>query len=406
MKAAVLFDKSVSMTALSRTIRFLAILVAPGIASAASFQGLGVLPGGQYPYSKPMDLSFDGSVVVGESQSASGMQAFRWTLASGMVGLGHLGGEVPFSSASRVSGDGQVVVGNSRSPLSGDRAEGFRWTAGTGMVGLGVLLGGDLFSSLAFGVSADGSVVSGSSTSTLSPTLGEAYRWTPGNGMVGLGVLPGNPNPATLPLQLSADGRVVVGWAFTGNGREAFRWSEVDGLVAMGDLPGGFFHSEARGASSDGSVIVGYASAPGPTAFRWTSAGGMQSLGHPPGGISSEAWDVSADGAVVVGVGDIDSVNTPLIWDESHGPRNLVDILVDLGLGPAIQGWRLYQATAVSADGTVVTGWGYNPQGTEEAWLVNFGEATVVEVPTASGEALAFFAALLVATALVTLRLR
>jgi probable HAF family extracellular repeat protein len=64
-----------------------ALLVSvPVTATAASFQGLGYLPGGKYLYSSPLDVSADGSVIVGESQSANGMEAFRWTAAAGMVG--------------------------------------------------------------------------------------------------------------------------------------------------------------------------------------------------------------------------------------------------------------------------------------------------------------------------------
>ena len=61
-----------------------------GIAFSASavpmFQGLGDLPGGLFN-SQAYDVSADGSVVVGQGNSASGGEAFRWTSA-GMVGLG------------------------------------------------------------------------------------------------------------------------------------------------------------------------------------------------------------------------------------------------------------------------------------------------------------------------------
>ena len=53
----------------------------------ASFQGLGFLPGASY--SEANAVSADGLVVVGASTYASGdAQAFRWTAAGGMVGLG------------------------------------------------------------------------------------------------------------------------------------------------------------------------------------------------------------------------------------------------------------------------------------------------------------------------------
>ena len=60
-------------------------------AQAASFQGLGDLPGGVFS-SSAGGVSADGSVVVGSGTSANGYEAFRWTQATGMVGLGDLSG--------------------------------------------------------------------------------------------------------------------------------------------------------------------------------------------------------------------------------------------------------------------------------------------------------------------------
>lgn len=382
-----------------------ASLLLPASLLGASFQGLGVLPGAEFNYSRPWDISADGFVVVGESSSANGGEAFRWTAATGMVGLGGLGGEEFYSSAIRVSADGSVVVGSSRSPTSGSRVEAYRWTAATGMVGMGYLPGGES-SSVASGVSDDGSVVAGVSTSGLSPSFGEAFRWTEATGLVGLGGLPVSLDPVSVPWGLSGDGAVVVGWAFSENGREAFRWNESEGMIGMGDLPAGSFDSWATAVSADGSVIVGLANGEGQTSFRWTAATGMVDLGKPPGANHSQAWNVSADGSVVVGVAGVAGDRVPAIWHESQGMRNLVDVLVELGLGPAMAGWNLDQAIAVSADGLTVTGWGYNPFGDEEPWVAYLGQPSLVEIPTASNAALALFGALLAVAGLVALRLR
>ena len=84
--------------------------------------------------------SADGSVVVGGtgSTTANG-EAYRWTEASGLVGLGDLPGGVFFSEAYATSADGSVVVGYSS---SAEGFEAFRWTEATGMVGLGDVSGG------------------------------------------------------------------------------------------------------------------------------------------------------------------------------------------------------------------------------------------------------------------------
>src|SRR5262245_61383857 len=54
---------------------------------AASFQGLGDLPGGTFG-SAALAISADGLTVVGGSQSALGYESFRWRSSSGMIGLG------------------------------------------------------------------------------------------------------------------------------------------------------------------------------------------------------------------------------------------------------------------------------------------------------------------------------
>jgi probable HAF family extracellular repeat protein len=74
-------------------------------------------------------------------------------------------------------------------------------------------------------------------------------------------------------------------------------WSQS--LTWLGTLGGGW--SEAYDVSADGSVVVGWAyNAAGHwRAFRWTASGGMQDLGTLGG--NSWAYGVSADGSVVVG---------------------------------------------------------------------------------------------------------
>jgi uncharacterized membrane protein len=103
-------------------------------------------------------ISGDGSVVVG----TAGLQAFRWTAAGGMVGLGTPPGDF-YSYARAVNADGSIVVGGSdRFDESSETYvfQAARWTAASGMQGLGHLPGGGL-SSVALGVSDNGSVIVG-----------------------------------------------------------------------------------------------------------------------------------------------------------------------------------------------------------------------------------------------------
>src|SRR5436305_614399 len=82
-------------------VRWVGLLIGLGgtVSSAwggASFRGLGDLPGGRFE-SFPAGISADGKVVVGQGVSeAAGAysEAFRWTLETGMVGLGDLPGDI------------------------------------------------------------------------------------------------------------------------------------------------------------------------------------------------------------------------------------------------------------------------------------------------------------------------
>ena len=128
-------------------------------------------------------------------------------------------------------------------------------------------------------------------------------------------------------------------------------WSQS--LTWLGTLPDGY-GSQAYGVSADGAVVVGWADngAGYGRAFRWQN-GVMQNLGTLAGDLSyasSYAFGVSADGAVVVGeaegeaeygVGD----GRAFRWTASGGMQDLDT----LGGGGSM-------ASGVSADGAVVVG--------------------------------------------------
>jgi len=168
-----------------RTLEFAVLLLVPLSANAATeFTPLGDLPDGD-TRSFARDVSADGSVVVGLASSAPGLEAFRWTSAGGMVGLGRLGGGTD-SQAYGVSDDGSVVAGEGNSADAVHEA--FNWTAGAGIVSLGDLPG-NLFRSEAFDISADGEVVVGVGQGVSGGSGLEAFRWTAIGDMVGLGSL-------------------------------------------------------------------------------------------------------------------------------------------------------------------------------------------------------------------------
>ena len=227
--------------------------------------GLGDLPGGNIG-SNASGVSSDGSVIVGTSESVfNGTifddEAFHWTADGGMVGLGDLPGGDPFSEGKAVSADGSVVVGRSVSALG---LEAYRWTSDTGMVGLGDLAGGP-FNSNVRAVTSDGSIIVGFSFSASGK---EAYRWTSVTGMVGLGDLPGGQFFSTAS-DVSDDGAIVVGQSTRSQFSnqeffDAITWDEVHGMRSIQEMLidsgidlTGWALTNASGISSDGSVIVG-----------------------------------------------------------------------------------------------------------------------------------------------------
>jgi len=164
---------------------------------------------------------------------------------------------------------------------------------------------------------------------------------------------------------VSADGTVVVGMIrdLTFFNTEAFVWTQSTGLRRLGDLPGGRFSSSAHGVSADGAVVVGVGTVtediydlprigdePEPwtpikrvlmeKAFRWTESEGMVELkdsnepllydpltmplamdpmyrGRPY--TKSAAYDVSADGTVIVG----ESLGKAARWTLDEEPERL-----------------------------------------------------------------------------------
>lgn len=94
-------------------------------AHGAHFVPLGDLPGGIFE-SSATGISAEGSVVVGTSQSASGIEAFRWTNSGGMVGLpGPITSEeIGDTGAAGVSADGRRSWAPGSAPWVRERSAG------------------------------------------------------------------------------------------------------------------------------------------------------------------------------------------------------------------------------------------------------------------------------------------
>ena len=345
--------------------------------AAATFRSLGDLPGGGF-LSEATAVSADGAVVVGKSaSSSSGEEAFRWTSALGLVGLG-VPQDALTSTATDVSADGTVIVGWAYYGGWFGTSGAFRWTAGTGSV---ALVGADgYFYATPPDVSADGAIVVGGDCWFGSFGAGDcnAYRWTQDEGMVGLG----DPLLDTIAAGVSADGSIVVGGVEVGpmtacdclasgscgSMHDAFRWTTGEDMTTLG-LPR--LACEGLGAgevSADGQVLlVGMWRESLST--LWTAGSGMVGLGDLPGGPSrTRAQALSGDGTVVVGSSWSASGQEAFVWDATNKMRSLRALLVDEH-DLDLTGWTLMSANGVSDDGQTIVGVGVNPDGHTEAWI-------------------------------------
>ncbi len=317
-------------------------------------------------------VSADGTVVVGycwwadSSSTVNKEESFRW--CNGVIsGLGFIGGEsVEYNCPWGVSADGLVVVGEHKRGTGGSPCA-FRWSASSGMTVLP-----DLTSpgwSRAMAASSDGSVIFGGSYLP-STQGGDAVRWSNGT-VTDLGAIVLNPYelPGSRALAASADGSVVVGYYMYAR-NEDYGWRPckwVNGTIGKLGLESG--DGRATAISPDGSIIVGYYK--DHMAFRIKN-GVVKDLGDIPGSVYyteySQAYGVSADGGVVVGMSESSRGYEASRWDEVHGMESIKDILINR-CGVDVSGWSFGKACGVSADGVTIVGQGANPSGRAEGWI-------------------------------------
>lgn len=283
--------------------------------AATGMVGLGTLGGA---HSEAWGISSDGKVIAGTSLNAGGdLRLFRWTQATGMVDLGSYNGG--FAGCTFVNSDGSVIVGNFQNALSGD-ASVFRWTQATGMVELFSVAASH--SAIALDISSDGSAVVG--INGLPITTGQhAFYWSVSGGFTDLGV--SGTGTASAATGVTADGLTVVGWtetaAFTS---QAFYWTLGVGKTLIPNLAG-YTYADCRGAvSDDGSIIYGTCSDPTKAAqsFKWTaSSGAVATTTHQTDfGSDYVAESCSPSGSVCYGdFAQSDFMQTPYVWTQVDG---------------------------------------------------------------------------------------
>ncbi|HTB79398.1 MAG TPA: hypothetical protein VK717_00785 [Opitutaceae bacterium] len=339
---------------------------------AESFRVLTPDPVPPGDYLSPSGISARDNVIAGTSYPFFVgrpwfAQAFRWTKAGGAVGLGFL----PNGEGSDVSGmsrRGDVIVGTSyQLPGEGDPVptpQAYRWTEAGGMVGLGA------DNSFAGAVSADGDVVVGEVA--IAPQEGgfeHAFSWTQATGLQDLGTLGGDYSAAA---GVSSNGDVITGVAANAEGEWlAFRWTQLTGMVGL-DLPPGDDLCELAIVSANGRVIVGQTESldVGVThSFRWTERHGLENIPALSPGQQIRAVAVSDDGSVIVGAAMAGNNFHAFLWTKKEGTRSIQDILMrNHKLAATLAGWTLTDANAVSPDGRKIAGLGTDPNGNQQGW--------------------------------------
>jgi uncharacterized membrane protein len=200
---------------------------------------------------------------------------------------------------------------------------------------------------------------------------------------------------------VSPDGTIIVGYGSTKKANRAFITTSEDFSVEepvlvstiLPMLAGGKY-AEAYAMTPDGAYIAGRSDSPrGPQACIWFQDDTETWVVKGLGSLSKKTLNSVATGIALregSAVGDLMVVGysasilydseafvwtgNPVLEDDGIGYfYDLEYILTKTGTGElSLMGseWILSEATGISADGSRIVGWGVNPEGGVEAWLV------------------------------------
>jgi probable HAF family extracellular repeat protein len=303
------------------------------------------------------------------------------TKAGAITDLGTLGGS--FSFANGINDAGQVVGFSS---TAGDATVGAFLYSGGVMTNLGTFGGLD---TQANGINASGQVV-GYSYTAGNATI-DAFLYS-GGVLTDLGTLGGSLTEANA---INNAGQVVGEAALTGNlSADAFLYSggvmtdlgslgsnssatgiNASGQVVIDTSSGGFLYSggvmtslgtfQPTGINDAGQIVGAAATAVDPDGDAFLDSGGVMTDLGTLGGDSSLAYAIDASGEVVgTSATPTNAAGDAFLYTTSSGMIDLNSLL------PAGSGWVLQVATGINDSGQVV-GLGLNPEGQEDAFLLD-----------------------------------
>jgi uncharacterized membrane protein len=311
----------------------------------------------------PVDFSADGSTLM--ATGYFGSPYLTWTAQDGLTLIGGGCG----AGEPSISPDGTTIVGCYTNPEGAGEAA--IWQGGESWLGMGTEPGGvPCGSSLSStydnnGVTAVGLFWRAQICRAVGGTwdLASASAGPPLETIV--------PGSATRGNAITDDGSMIFGWQDDDFGsRLASRWI---GGVHEYLTDGGTLLGEVLGTNSDGSVYWGANYGYDGTGRGWLYRNGQyepMGVGAIGRNIQSPAIAASEDGSVVIGIyRDFDQfIQWGWIWTARKGFSRLDDYLK--GQVPA--GWRDIIGSAISPDGRFIAGYGINPDGAVQAFLIDF----------------------------------
>jgi len=234
-------------------------------------------------------MSSDASVVFGSCDSEAGEIHYRWTAVTGFELLPITS---PQLSMRATTADGTVLVGDGCC-TSLDSLSAFRWSTLSGLTTIHPVAG--MAQNQVASVTPSGEVIFGYSSDF---QYTNAFRWAPDTGIVTLPRLPGADSCDVIRTPPPRDESSIVGNCRQQGGFEAYRWTMSAGIEALG-APAGYTGTYAQRVSRDGSVVAGTTGGAGdPAAFRWTATTGSVVIAP-----AKNVIHMSDDGSVIVGNG-------------------------------------------------------------------------------------------------------
>lgn len=343
----------------------LVALALSGTAGAAgTFRSLNL------PNSQLVTLSEHGRIAGGSYAGGGG--AWRWTSARGVEDF------ADYASMGGMNSWGQPHAGQ-HADANGVMvaAAAFSNSNLVDPVLIGGLPGGqplDNQLSTAYDAADDGTVVGLSQNADGNAV---AFRWHASSGIAELPRI--DVDAYARANAISRDGSVIIGWNDTAEGyRRAVKWA--GGTVTELLDADGFQVGEALATNRDGSVIVGEgAGLEGNEAWRWTAATGVEAIGMIGSGSFFDrayAFGVSDDGKLIGGASGFAFDRKAVVWTPETGMVLLTDFLATRNI-TVPDGWTLNSVTAVSGDGKVLGGWGFDPDNQFNSFVIELERVPV-----------------------------